>query len=511
MNAAEHVLRGGLAAAGADGLAIVGAQESLTYAGLIQRVGRLAAGLRAAGLRPGDRVALLMLDTPDLAALHLAVMAAGGIAVALSGRSALHDLRRSLALVRPAAIAVDREFAPVAELCLAAESRAPLILREDDLARWKATEAEFAPLPRLPADPAFWVMTSGTTGDPKAVEHRHDNVLTCERFFVETLAATPADRFFATSRLNFSYALGTMFGVLRIGATLVLHAPWPNAAAVAETVARHRPTIMLSVPALYHMLLDHGAAKIPGFAAVRCYVSAGERLPPKIAQAWAKATGVAPLDALGCSETVYKILTNTPAHCRAGSSGYPAPGAEVRLVGEDGAPIDGVDQPGMLEVRLASVCAGYRTADMPPNAPTLRPPARFRPDGWFATGDVYVRDADGFFHHRGRSDDMLKIAGQWVSPTEIEDALGGIPAIAEVAVVAAKTVLGLTEVVLHVVPSAGIDPQVALAAAQEQVARLLPSWKRPRRFVVADTLPRTQTGKMQRHRLRHGEGRATLQ
>jgi benzoate-CoA ligase len=511
MNATDHVLLGGLAAAGPDKFAIVGV-ENLTYGELAHRVGQFAAGLKAAGIRRGDRVAMLMLDTPDLIALHLATMAVGGIAVALSGRSAMHDLRRTLALVRPAAVSVDREFTPIVEQCLAAEALGSrLVLRDRDLVAWRQRPPSgLIAEPRQPIDPAFWVMTSGTTGEPKAVEHRHDNVLGCERFFAETLAATAEDRFFITSRLNFSYALGTLFGVLRLGATLVLHEGWPTAKSVAETVAHHRPSIMLSVPALYHMLLDLGLSAYPAFASVRVYVSAGERLPPKIADGWDAAAGVAILDALGCSETVYKILTNTPLHRRAGSSGYPAPGAQVRLVGEDGAPISGVGRPGMLEVRLRSVCSGYRAADGDLNAPPLRPAERFRPDGWFATGDVYVRDDDGYFHHYGRSDDMLKIAGQWVSPSEIEDALAGIPSIAEVAVVAATTALGLTEIVLYVVPADGADPETAIAAAREQMA-LLPSWKRPRRFAAAAVLPRTPTGKMQRHRLRQDAASAALQ
>ncbi len=511
MNASEHVLLSGLAAAGADKLAIVGA-ENITFGELVHRVGQFAAGLKAAGIRPGDRVAMVMLDTPDLIALHLATMAVGSVAVALSGRSAMDDLRRTLALVRPAAVGVDREFAPMVEQCLASEALDPwLFLRDCDLAAWKQrTLTGLTAEPRRPSDPAFWVMTSGTTGEPKAVEHRHDNVLGCERFFAETLGAAAEDRFFITSRLNFSYALGTLFGVLRLGATLVLHERWPTAESVAETVEHHRPSIVLSVPALYHMLLDLGLSAYPAFAAVRRYVSAGERLPPKIAEGWEAAAGVAILDALGCSETVYKILTNTPVHRRTGSSGFPAPGAQVRLIGEDGTPISGVGRPGILEVRLPSVCTGYRTVDGDPDAPPLRPADRFKPDGWFATGDVYVRDDDGYFHHCGRSDDMLKIAGQWVSPSEIEDTLAGIASIAEVAAVAATTALGLTEIVLYVVPAEAADRQTAIAAAREHVAQL-PAWKRPRRFAAAVMLPRTPTGKMQRHRLRQDAGSAALQ
>jgi 3-hydroxybenzoate/4-hydroxybenzoate---CoA ligase len=513
MNAAEYVLMGGIARGGADKLALASAEERLTYRELLLRVGRFAAGLRAAGLRRLDRVALLMLDTPDLVALHLATMAAGGIAIALSGRSSPDELRRALALVQPFAVVVGSEFAALAAQSIAAEALHSRVIRRDrELGAWKAgAPSDFSAQGQRPGDAAFWVMTSGTTGDPKAVEHRHDNVLTCTNYFDAALTATAADRFFATSRLHFSYALGTVFGALRIGATVVLHEHWPTPQAVADTIAAHRPTIVLTVPTLYHKLLEAGLSQQRAFAGVRRYVSAGERLPPKIAGAWEKATGQPILDALGCSETVYKILTNTPGRRRAGSSGMPVAGVEVRLVGEDGAAINGGGSAGMLEVRIASLCSGYRTGDQDPHGPPQRPSDRFKPDGWFATGDRYWRDDHGFFHHCGRNDDMLKVAGVWVSPSEIEDALTGIPSIAEVAAVAAKNAAGLSEIVLHVVPATGFGAEQAIAAARARLAGALPTWKLPKRFMAAVDLPRTPTGKMQRHKLRQHAAIPSLQ
>jgi acyl-coenzyme A synthetase/AMP-(fatty) acid ligase len=203
-----------------------------------------------------------------------------------------------VALVRPAAVGVDREFAPIMEQCLAAEALGSrLVLRDCDLVAWKQRPPSgLTAEPRQLTDPAFWVMTSGTTGEPTAVEYRHDNMLGCERFFTDMLAAIAEDRFFITSRLHSFYALVTLFGVLRLGATLVLHEGCPTAKSVAETVAHHRPSIILSVPVLYHMLLDLGLSAYPAFASVRRYVSAGERLPSKIADGWDAATGVGILD-----------------------------------------------------------------------------------------------------------------------------------------------------------------------------------------------------------------------
>jgi 3-hydroxybenzoate/4-hydroxybenzoate---CoA ligase len=506
MNAAEHVLMGGLRVAGIEKPAVVCSQESLTYGALTVRVSQFTAALRGAGLCPGDRVAMLMLDTPDLVVLHLAVMAAGGVAVAVSTRSTPAELRDIFTVMSPFAVVIDDEFTELVAGSLAAGAPASrLLLRERDLAAWKTRpDRALVPYSRKPADAAYWVMTSGTTGQPKAVEHRHDNVLCCTDYLDHGLAATAADRFFATSRLHFAYALGTtLFGALRIGATTILHERWPTPSTVAATMDLYKPTVVFSVPTLYHKLLETGLSQKAVFRTVRRYVSAGERLSPKIGAAWETATGRPVLDAMSCSELVHKIFTNTPTSHRAGSSGRPMPGVQVRLIDHDGAEVTNAGQTGRLEVHAPFLCAGYRTVDAPPGNPAHRPCDRFK-NGWFATGDQYLRDEDGFFYHCGRSDDMLKIAGLWVSPSEIEDALAGIPSIAEAAAISAETLAGLLEIVLYIAPVSGADDEATLAEARERLSRSLPRSKLPRRYVIVSELPRTATGKIQRHKLRIG-------
>jgi benzoate-CoA ligase len=506
MNAVEYCLLHGLAVSGADGPAVVSAGESLTYGALTARISRFAAALRAAGLRPRDRVSMQMIDTPDLVALHLAVVAAGGVAVPISTRAGASELRHALAIIEPTIMVVDEEFAEGAAQSIGtATPTTKLVLRQRELFAWKARpETELAPHPREPGDPAFWVMTSGTTGQPKAVEHRHANVGICAQYFEQVLGAKPADRLFATSRFHFSYALGTMFAALRLGATNILLERWATAESVAASVERHAPTVVLSVPALYHKLIDAGLARTSAFRAVRHYVSAGERLPPKLWMDWEAACGHPILDGMGCSELVYMVLGNSPQSRCPGSSGRPMPGVEVRLVGEDGTVITEPARPGRLEIRMSSVCAGYRIAGAKRNDPPQRPADRFKPGGWFASGDEYVQDAEGFFHHRGRSGDMLRAASMWVSPSEIEDALAGVPTIAETAAVRGESAVGLEEIVLFVVPAADVEGRVALDDARQRLARVLPDHKRPRRFELIAGLPRTDTGKVQRHKLRHG-------
>jgi len=504
MNAVEHCLLHGLKVSGPDHPALLSAGETLSYGALAARVGQFAAGLREAGVEPNDRVGMLMLDTPDIVAMHLAAMAVGGIAVAMSSRAPLEELSQILAIVQPKVLVIDSDFAEIAAQAIAAASPATRLLRRDnELAAWKTKPVSpLVPVPRKPDDPAFWVMTSGTTGTPKAVEHHHRNVGICARYYEEVLGCTAQDRTFATSRFHFAYAIGNMFAVLRMGAGNILLERWATDRTVAETMERFKPTILLSVPAVYHRLLEAGLAQTAPFRALRHYVSAGERLPPQIWNAWEAASGFPILDGLGCSECVYMIIGNTPERRKPGSSGEAMPGVELRIVDDEGVPITEPDRAGRLELRMASVCAGYRSPGNDLRQPPERPDQRFRGDGWFATGDEYLRDADGFYHHRGRTGDILRVSGLWVSPSEIEDALGGIPSIAETAAVLGQNAIGLAEIVLYVVPAPGADGAAAIDAARARLSQVLPGYKQPRRFEIIADLPRTATGKVQRHKLR---------
>ena len=503
MNAVEYCLLHGLKVAGPEHPALLSAGETLSYGALATRVSQFAEGLRGMGVGANDRVGMLMLDTPDIVAMHLAAMAAGGIAVAMSSRASPDELEQILAIVRPAVLVIDGEFSELVTAAIAkASPQTKLVRRDRELAAWKAAPAmSLVPVSRRPSDAAFWVMTSGTTGVPKAVEHHHRNVGMSAEYYEQVLGCTKDDRLFATSRFHFAYAIGNMFAALRMGAGNILLERWATEQSVAATVEQLKPTVLLSVPAVYHRLLEAGLAATAPFRALRYYVSAGERMPPQIWSAWEKASGHPILDGLGCSECVYMIIGNAPSRRKAGSSGYAMPSVELRIVDETGVLVTEADTPGRLEVRMSSVCEGYRSTAAT-GQPPERPDERFKPDGWFATGDEYLRDADGFYHHRGRTGDILRVSGLWVSPSEIEDALAGVASITESAAVLGENEIGLAEIVLYVVPAAGADAAAATGAARERLSQALPRFKQPRRFESIADLPRTATGKVQRHKLR---------
>ena len=373
MNAVEYCLLNGLKVAGPDHPALLSAGETLSYGALAVRVGQFAAGLSEAGVQPNDRVGMMMLDTPDIITLHLGAMAAGAIAVAMSNRASPEELTQILVIVQPAVLVIDAEFVETAKVAIAmASPQTKLMYRDGELAAWKSKPAApLVPVPRKPSDPAFWVMTSGTTGVPKAVEHHHRNVGISARYYEEVLGCTKADRLFATSRFHFAYAIGNSFAALRMGAGNVLLERWATERSVADTVDHFKPTVLLSVPAVYHRLLEAGLPQTPSFRALRYFVSAGERLPPQIWSAWEAASGHPILDGLGCSELVYMVIGNTPRERKPGSSGHAMPGVELRIVGDDGAVLAEPDTAGRLEVRMSSVCEGYRSA-----GDATRPPER---------------------------------------------------------------------------------------------------------------------------------------
>jgi benzoate-CoA ligase len=348
-----------------------------------------------------------------------------------------------------------------------------------------------------PEDPAFWLFSSGTTGRPKGIVHTHRGILPAGQAQREVMGLGPQDRIFATSKLFFAYALENgLLGPLSLGATAILHPEWPDLEQVEALVARHRVTALFSVPTFYRRLLALPAARLAPFREVRHFVSAGERLPQTVFDGWAAAVGREILSIYGMSETFCVIMMTPPGSAAALRSGRPLRGVQARLVA-DGAAADGAEvapgEAGVLWVRHPALSTGYAN----------RPDAtreQFR-DGWFCTRDLFVRDAQGNYSHQGRSDELMKVAGQWVQPGELEEAVNGLPAVAEAACVAVADAEGFERLALFVA-ARGADAQSVVAAAAQACEQKLPRHKRPKWIVPVPELPRTATGKVQRFKLR---------
>jgi benzoate-CoA ligase family protein len=491
-NAVTALLDDHVAAGDGARTVIVTPAGRASYADLLARSGRFGNALRGLGVEPEQRVAILLPDGLDWAAAFLGALRIGAVAVPLNTRLAPDRWAAMLADCRARVVVADPGAASALEPRLSTLPRCRLLT--PDAAR--RAVVELAPEPVADEDMAFWLYTSGTTGPPRAAVHLHRDLLAGRGYGEGVLGVTREDRIFSTSKLFFAYALGNALLIpLAFGAPTYLHPAWAEPATVAEVMAAFAPTLLFSVPTFYARLVR---AELPAdtFRTLRIAVSAGERLPREVSEAWRERFGIEILDGLGATETIFMVLSNRPGRVRPGSAGPPVPGTDARVLDASGreAP-DGVE--GILHVRAPSVSPFYwrRLADS----------RRAFVGDWFRTGDVCVRDADGSFRHLGREDDLFKVAGLWVSPADIEGALLGHPAVADVAVVGVPAGDGLVKPVAFVVPRDGARDTLTdeLRALAE---RTLAPHARPREIRLTAELPRTATGKLQRFLLREGLG-----
>jgi len=472
VNAVELLL--GVAALERHGprAALICGEETLSYRELAARVARGANALRSLGVSPGDRVLLRLRDTLEFAAAWLGAVHAGAVAVALSTKLSEEEYRY-----------------------IQADSGARLTIVEDQ-SSWRdalrSASPQATPHDARADDPAFWLYSSGTTGKPKGIIHAHRSILPAGQAQREVIGLAAGDKVLVTSKLFFAYALEHgLLGPLATGATALLDPDWPEAEAVLHRVARHRPAAFFSVPTFYRRLLALGTARLAPFRQVRSFVAAGERLPAPLIEQWREATGGEILSLYGMSETFCACMVTPPGTSTGSRTGLPLSGVDTRLDTADGSEaLPG--EPAVLWIRHPALALGY--ANRPEQTAT-----QFR-DGWFCTHDLFVKDAQGFFSHQGRSDELVKISGQWVHPAELEEALAGDPAIAETACVPVTDSEGFERLALFVAGRG--DAAQALAAAGQACEQKLPRHKRPTWIRSVAELPRTATGKVQRFKLR---------
>lgn len=481
MNAAEYLL-----ATGRDETTAIECGDArISYRALRDAVARAAALWRARGLAPDDRVLIFAPDSIDWVVAYLGAIWAGGVAVGLNSRLFERELAAILRECRARFVWCTPDAAPQLERLAQGAPQPPQPIAAADFAAALRATAPMPPAPRSDEDMALWIYTSGTTGTPKGVIHAQRVVIAATDFLTSVLGATPADKVYVSSKLFFAYALGNgLCAGLRLGATLVLDPEWPTAERVAEVVARHRPTILFSVPTLYLKMLQADVAR--HLAGVRRYVSSGEALPPAVRRGWSEATGVEMVSAYGASETIVLMFSCSDA------SGVlaPLPRLDVRLP----EPVPEAGAPHRLRLHHPSIALGY----------WQRPEAARDAfgEGWFSPGDLFERAPGGRWRLHGRDDDMLKISGQWVSLLEVEQALAGGcgAAVREVAAVGFRNPDGLSSIAVFAVAAPEADERARLV--MRQAIETLPKLKRPREVRWVDELPKTPTGKLQRRRLR---------
>jgi 4-hydroxybenzoate-CoA ligase len=519
-NAATELVDGAVARGFGDKVAFCDGARAITYADLRARTWRMAAAFAALGLKPENRIALLLPDGVDFPVVFWGAVRAGMVAVPFNTFLTVEQCAYMLADSRAQALVAAAPLARALEPML---DRAPclraLILagaRADEKSSFAFREVHLLEdlLARQPAKPftaptradevAFWLYTSGSTGDPKAVKHVHASPMATARLFGQgVLGITADDVIFSAAKLFFAYGLGNaMTFPLSAGAKAVLLPERPTPERVFAVMREHRPTVFFAVPSLYAALLAHPELSAgAGSDRLRLCVSAGEALPAGVGERWRAAVGVDILDSLGSTEMLQAFLSNRPGDVRYGATGKPVPGYDVKIVDEHDVEL-GDGETGELLVRGPSAGEGYWNQ---------RAKSRVTFQGeWTRTGDRYLRDRDGYYHYCGRSDDMFKVSGMWVSPFDVEAALLAHEAVREAAVIGKEDADGLVKPKAFIVLRDGYAADESLFdVLRAHVKARAGTWKHPRWFEVRRDLPRTPTGKIQRFVLREQESQQT--
>jgi len=500
-------------------VAFIDSERSLTYGELMARSCRLGSALAALGVHEESRIVLLLPDTIDYPVAFWGALRAGVVPIPLNTLLTAEqyaylfaDCRAVAAVVTPSllpTLLAIRDRLPRLRLILvggagalpAATSRTPTVMAFDDALAMADPQPFVAST--MSDEVALWVYTSGSTGDPKAVKHVHTSLMAIAQLMGrEVIGIREDDVAFSAAKLSFSYGLGNAMAFpMSVGATAVLLPARPTPQSVLATIRIHRPTVFYGVPSLYAALLAQPEIGVgAGSDRLRLCVSAGEALPAHLGERWRAVVGVDVLDGLGSTEMLNTFLSNRAGDVRYGSTGKPVPGYELKIVDENGYEVaDG--EVGELIVRGPSAGEGYWNQ---------RAKSRHTFAGeWTYTGDKYRRDRDGYYYCCGRTDDMFKVNGMWVSPFEVEAALVSHEAVLEAAVIGKQDGDGLIKPKAFIVLKNGYaGDEHLMETLKLHVKERAGPWKYPRWIDIRPDLPRTATGKLQRFKLRDEDAAA---
>ncbi|MBE9477155.1 MAG: benzoate-CoA ligase family protein [Proteobacteria bacterium] len=485
-----------------------GDERTLTYGALANRTACVAGALSRAGINREERALMLVLDKIEFPEVFWGCLKSGVIPVPLNTLLSTSVYEAILNDSRATCLFVSKELLPVVGPAIAATSHLrKIIVVGDDAPENMETYADFMkncqPAETLDVagdEVAFWLYSSGTTGLPKGVCHVHASLkATSDTYGQQVLNIRETDVVYSVAKIFFAYGLGNaMTFPMSVGATTILFAGRPTPAASVKIIQTEQPTIFYGVPTLYAAIIAHIENEgLTPAGNLRSCISAGEALPEDIGKSWHKLWGADILDGVGSTEMLHIFLSNSTGDVVYGTSGTAVPGYDLRLVDSDGKDIVGTGELGELLVRGASGADGYWNQ---------RDKSRATFEGeWTRTGDKYELTEAGRYIYCGRTDDMFKVSGIWVSPFEVEQALASHPAILEAAVVAARDDKGLEKPLAYAVLKSGQDSDTLQSELKEFVKQKVGKWKYPRWIKIVPDLPKTATGKIQRFKLRSGK------
>jgi benzoate-CoA ligase len=503
-NAAADLIERNLTAGRAAKTAVIDDHGQCSYAALAERMCRFANLMSRLGIAPEQRILLCLQDTIDFPTAFLGAIKAGVVPVAVNTQLTTGEFAFVLADSRARAVIVSAALRPTMAAAVAelSGSRPQVIVCGPDPGKCELAELlasvpdRHETAPTHPDEPCFWLYSSGSTGRPKGTVHIHSSLIqTAELYAIPILGIAESDKVFSAAKLFFAYGLGNALTFpMAVGATSVLMAERPTPAAVSRVLREHRPTVFCGVPTLYNAMLASPDLPRADELALRRCVSAGEPLPQEIGRRWSVRIGVDILDGIGSTEMLHIFLSNRPDRVRYGTTGQPIPGYELKITDDQGKPVQR-GEIGDLLVNGPTSAAYYWN-----NRERCRETFI---GAWTRTGDKYFEDVDGYYVYCGRSDDMLKVSGMYVSPAEVEAALVAHDDVLEAAVVGTPDEDGLIKPKAFVVAKPGIVADEKFARGLEEHARsVLAPFKCPRWFAFLDELPKTATGKIQRFKLR---------
>ena len=475
------------------------AHETVTYAELAAHVNRAGNVLLGLGLKPGDRMLMMVKDCPAFFYLFWGAIKAGIVPVPPNTLLRAPDYAYMIDDSGCRLVVYSAEYAGEVEPALK-QSPAKALTVDAFLAAMGKVSDALEPRLAAPGDDCFWLYSSGSTGRPKGAVHaQRDMVVTSELYGVRVLGMTEDDISYSAAKLFFAFGMGNcMTFPLWTGSTAVLDERRPTSDTIFETIERFRPTIYSAVPTLYAAQLVALESKSRDLSSVRVCISAGEALPAEIFRRWQEKTGTVILDGIGSTEALHIFIGNRLDDYRPGASGKPVPGYEARILDENRKPV-AQGESGALWLKAESAAKYYW------NKPEKT--AETMVEGWLNTGDTYRQDADGYYFYEGRSDDMLKVGGIWCSPVEIENCLIGHPAVLEAAVVghADEAELIKPKAIVVLKQAGGANNGGSAALTEELMAlckKTLAPYKYPRWVEYVPELPKTATGKILRFKLR---------
>jgi benzoate-CoA ligase family protein len=507
-NASTTFVDANLEAGRGDKTAVICGERRLTYAEIAELSNRTGNALQRLGVRMEERVMLLLLDSPEFVASFFGAIRMGAVPIPTNTllrppdyEYLLNDSRATTLIVSEPLYAsiepIRSKLKFLQHIVVAGQAQAA----PDgaiEFAEWTRGESpELAPADTSVDDACFWLYSSGTTGFPKGAVHlQHDMVYCAENYARSVLDIAESDRTFSVAKLFFAYGLGNgLYFPFYVGATTILHSGPPAPQAVYDVTTKHRPTLFFSVPTSYAALLAvPEAEKNFSLKSVRLCVSAGEALPKSIFERWKQKWGVEILDGIGSTEILHIFISNRAGRVKPGASGESVPGYEAKIVDESDQPVPRGEM-GNLLIKGDSTCAYYWNKHEKTKQTIT--------GEWIRTGDKYLVDEDDYFWYQGRSDDMLKVGGIWVSPVEVESSLISHPAVLECGVVGRMDADELVKPVAFVVLKDGFTPSPALEGElKDYVRNNLAPYKYPRWIGFTNQLPKTATGKIQRFKLR---------